>query len=144
MDQPESGSVTRAVIESFNKLWAAGDLEAAMSLVAGDAIYVLHVAEAALPFGGETRGKDAIRQAFLKMRSDFDYVLYRPFPMVVDGDMARGQVEFMYRHRKSGEQMSGRFRLVWTVRNGLIVRCEEYHDAAKIEAFMRLFDQGGH
>jgi ketosteroid isomerase-like protein len=129
----------RTIITRFNQAWEDNDIEAALAFIADDAVYVLHVAETALPFGGETRGKSAIRAAFTGMRSDFDYILYRPFPMSGAGETLHGQVEFIYRHRASGEELSGRFRLVWTMRNGLIVRCEEYHDAARIEAFMRLF-----
>lgn len=44
----------------------------------------------------------------------------------------------MYRHRASGEILSGHFRLVLKFREGMIVRGDEYHDRARIEAFMRL------
>ena len=45
----------------------------------------------------------------------------------------------MYRHRASGEVLSGRFRMLIRVEDGLVVRADEYHDRAKVEAFMRLF-----
>ncbi len=35
--------------------------------------------------------------------------------------------------------LSGRFRMIMRVENGLLVRTDEYHDRAKVEAFMRLF-----
>ena len=44
----------------------------------------------------------------------------------------------MYRHRDSGEMLNGRFRMVMQVTDGLLVRTDEYHDRAKVEAFMRL------
>ncbi len=44
----------------------------------------------------------------------------------------------MYRHRASGEVLDGRFRHVMRVKDGLIVRTDEYHDRAKVETFMRL------
>jgi ketosteroid isomerase-like protein len=44
----------------------------------------------------------------------------------------------MYRHRESGQVLSGRFRLVIRVEVGLIQRVDEFHDRAKVEAFMRL------
>lgn len=133
---PRSG---RATVEDFNAARENDDIDGALACFADDAVYVLHIADTALSFGGEKSGKDAIRSAFDRMRSDFDFILYRPFPLSGDGEAVRGQVEFIYRHKHSGEHLSGRFRLVWTVRDGLIVRCEEYHDAARIEAFMRLF-----
>ena len=47
----------------------------------------------------------------------------------------------MYRHRASGEVLSGRFRMVMQVKDGLIDRADEYHDRAKVEAFLRLVGQ---
>jgi len=47
----------------------------------------------------------------------------------------------MYPHRRSGEILSGRFGMIMQVERGPIVRAEEYHDRAKVEAFLRLFAQ---
>jgi ketosteroid isomerase-like protein len=54
------------------------------------------------------------------------YILYRPFKLNADGDTVRHQVEFMYRHLQSGEVLAGRFRMVMQVKDGLIVRADEY------------------
>jgi hypothetical protein len=59
--------------------------------------------------------------------------------LYVNESIVRYQVEFMYRHRLSNEMLTGRCRFVMTVVDGLIVRADEYHDRAKVEAFMRLF-----
>ena len=50
--------------------------------------------------------------------------------------------EFMYRHRLSGETLSERLRMVMQVREGFLIRADEYHDRARVEAFMRLFGGG--
>ncbi|MGQ0671702.1 MAG: nuclear transport factor 2 family protein [Hyphomicrobium sp.] len=128
----------RKIIRTFIDAWAVGDLDAAFDCVAEDAIYVLHVAETTLPHGGERRGRPAIRKALAKSWDNFEYILFRQLPLSGSEDVLRGQVEFMFRHRRSGEVISGTLRHVWMVRNGLIQRCEEYHDAAKLDAFMRL------
>ena len=146
---PQSGSNSRSpsadhptdpasVIRRFSQAWAAGDIDATMALIAENAVYTLHLDEDAYPFAGETRGKPAIRAALEQMRAAFDYTLYRPFPAVVDGNRVRHQVEFMYRHRATDEELTGRYRLVWTVDDGLSTSCQEYHDRARIEAFARL------
>ena len=55
--------------------------------------------------------------------------------------MVRVQVSFVYHHRRTGENLVGTKRLVIRLKDGLIVRVDEYHDAALIEAFMRLTQQ---
>jgi ketosteroid isomerase-like protein len=118
--------------------WAAGDVEGTLACFSEDAVYTLHVDGDALPFAGQQRGKAELKAALEMMRAEFDYVLYRPFPATVDGNRVRHQVEFIYRHRASGEELTGRFRSLYTVENGLITRCDEYHDAERIKAFARL------
>jgi ketosteroid isomerase-like protein len=137
--EPEVASGPADVVCQFTRFWTAGDIDSAMLLVAEDAVYVLYISGDVLPFAGETVGRDNIAAALRKIRQDFEYLLYRPLDLVTNGDEVRYQVEFMYRHRASGEVLSGRFRMIMRVENGLLVRTDEYHDRAKVEAFMRLF-----
>ncbi len=127
-----------SIVRDFQKAWEANDLDAAIALMADDAIYTLHISDAIVPYGGEHRGKANIRACFTALLETFEGLLDRSFPVIVDGNNVRGQVEFIYRHRVSYHILSGRYRLLWEIRDGLIVRCDEYHDTARVEAFMRL------
>ena len=130
------------VVSRFNEAWAVKDVDTAMACVAEDAVYALYISGELLPTGGETVGRDNIQAALLKIRECFEYLLYRPLHLHAKGDVVRYQVEFMYRHRQSGETLSGRFRMVMRVKDGLLIRADEYHDRPKVEAFMRLFGVG--
>lgn len=134
------GATSRAteVVREFVGAWSAGDIPAAMSLVAEDAAYELHISNEVLPLGGETRGRNQIEKALADVRAQFEYLLYRGHNYIEQDDTVRYSVEFMYRHRLSEEVLSGRFRVVMKLRDGLIVRADEYHDRALVEAFMRL------
>lgn len=127
-----------SVVRYFQKAWETNDLDAAIALMADDAIYTLHISKAIVPYGGEHRGKVAIRACFTALLETFEGLLDRPFPVFVDGNNVRGQVEFIYRHRVSFHILSGRYRVLWEICDGLIVRCDEYHDTARVEAFMHL------
>jgi hypothetical protein len=143
MGAKQSHPGPREVVVQFNAAWAAGDIEGAMARVADDAVYELHVSDEALPFGGTSEGREAIEATLKRIRTEWDYILYRPMALAETGDIVRFQVEFMYRHVATGEVLSGRFRLVMRVEDGLIKRADEYHDRAKVEAFMRLIGQAG-
>jgi ketosteroid isomerase-like protein len=127
------------VVSRFSLFWVAGDIDGALSLVGEHCVYALYISGDLLPFAGETVGRANIAVALRQMRDGFEYLLYRPLELVEQGDEVRYQVEFMYRHRRSGEVLSGRFRMIMRVEDGLIVRADEYHDRAKVEAFLRLF-----
>lgn len=130
-------------IRQFLTIWASGDVEASASFIADDCVYALYISSEALPFAGETVGKANIVGALHLMRVQFDYLLFRPHHYVSEGDTVRLRVEHMYRHRASGEVLSGNFRLVFEVRDGLIARADEYHDRAMVEAFIRLVSGAG-
>jgi ketosteroid isomerase-like protein len=125
-------------IRDFAEAWAAGDIGRTMGFVADDCIYMLYLSNEVVPFGGETRGKDNVEAALRLIRSKFEYLLYRAHNIVAQGNFVRCRVEFMYRHIASGEVLSGRFRLVFELRDGLIWRADEYHDSAMIETFLKL------
>jgi ketosteroid isomerase-like protein len=127
-----------AVVTHFNAVWDAGDIEGVLALLADNAEYELHISKEVLPYGGLACGRADIGDKLRLMRADWEYILYRPFSLAADGSIVRFQVEFMYRHRESGQVLSGRFRLVMRVEDGKILRVDEFHDRAKVEAFMRL------
>jgi ketosteroid isomerase-like protein len=127
------------VVRRFNTFWVAADIDSAIRLVAEHAVYALYISDDLLPFGGETAGRDNIAAVLRQIRRDYEYLLYRPLDLKPDGNEVRFQVEFMYRHLRSGEVLSGRFRHIMRIEDDLIVRVDEYHDRAKVEAFMRLF-----
>jgi hypothetical protein len=61
-----------AVVNGFNAAWAEGDVDKAISFVAEDSIYALHISGEALPHGGETAGRDNIGAALRRVREDFE------------------------------------------------------------------------
>ncbi len=128
-------------VRRFYEAWIPGDIDSAIRFVAEDAVYNLYISEELLPVAGQTIGRANIEAGLRLVREQFEYLLYRPMELIADGEDVRHRVEFMYRHRASGEMLSGRFRIIIRVRDGLIVRCDEYHDRARVEAFLRLFSR---
>lgn len=136
---PTVSSEPERVARKFHALWAANNIDAAMQLVAENAVYNVFVSGDLFPTGGQTVGREAIEVGLRQVRAIFKFLLYRPREFVTKGNEVRLQVEFMIRHRASGEVLSNRFRIVMRIEDGLIVHADEYHDRAKFEAFMRLF-----
>ena len=132
------GRSAEETVRQFLTAWIAGDFAVTTSFIADDCVYALYISNDVLPFAGETVGKANIEAALRLMRVQFDYLLFRPHHYVTDGDNVRLRVEHMYRHRASGEVISGNFRLIFEVRDSLIARADEYHDRAMMEAFIRL------
>ena len=113
-----------------------------MKLVGPEIVYSLNVSPDALMLGGETRGWDAVYAKMMGIREVFDYLVYRPRVLAVRGEEVRARIEFVFRHKRSGELLSGQMRSVFLVRDELIVRVDEYVDAPLVESFMRMFEEG--
>jgi ketosteroid isomerase-like protein len=128
------------IVSEFNRLWELGDLDAAMDLVADECILTVHVSEDLVEHAGQWIGAVQIRSALFTARRHYDYILYRPVIMGTDGSTVRVRVEFIGTHWPSREPINMTFRQVFVVEDGKISRCNEYHDRAKLEAYLRLIN----
>lgn len=91
-----------------------------------------------VPFGGETRGRAAMADRMRTILTLFEMVHFVPIFFKTDGQVEHTRVNYGFRHRKTGELISGVMRLVATVEHGLISDLKEFHDLEKVRAFMRL------
>ncbi len=130
--------VVEAAIASFG----LADFEATAAYLSPDVKYALYVDKDVLPYAGEFEGRDAVLDCYKNIATQFVIVLYRPRNLIAVDEVVRGQVEFVFRHKASGETIDGIMRLVAEVQSGLIVRMREYHDVERIRAFMRLCQWG--
>ncbi len=131
----------REVVEEVLRLWAAQDVESTFVHVAEDVVYALYFDEALAPYAGVTYGKEGMKAAFYAMIEEFDYLKYEPVILGAEKDVVRVQTQFRFHHRRAGSTLEGSMRTILTVRDGLIVRCEEYLDRGLVESFMRLARQ---
>lgn len=131
----------RTVVAEALKLWSVQDVASTFVFVAEDVVYVLHFDEELAPFAGITHGREAMMDAFYRIIEEFDYLEYSPVIMSVEGEMVRVYTRHSYLHRRTGSVIAGSYRTIFTVRDGLIVRCEEFVDRGLVESFMRLTRQ---
>lgn len=126
------------IVESFFVCWSVQDVELAAMHYHPDIEYELHSTMRELPYVGVTRGRSAVRDLLFTVIKDFDYLKYESQINSAEGDIVRARVSFQYRHRESGEILEGTRRLVFQIKDGLIVRMDRYHDDQLVDAFIRL------
>ncbi len=131
----------RSVIEAVIKAWSAQDVETTISYCSDDVVYALHISEQAVPFAGASEGKDAVRATLHMMLEMFDYLKFDQWIVGFAGETVRVQTQFKLHHRRTGENLEGSMRTIFTVKNGLMTRCDEYLDEGLVETFMRLVRQ---
>ncbi len=131
----------RDVVAEALRLWGAQDVESAFALVAEDVVYALYISEELAPFAGVSQGREAMMLAFYRMIEEYDYLKYEPVIVGAEGEVVRVQTQFLFHHRRTGTNLEGSMRTVITIRDGLMVRCEEFLDRGMVESFMRLARQ---
>lgn len=131
-------SVAENIVAGFVQLWSRGDLDTAFTLLHDDCEYSLHLSDDLIAIGGVKIGKATIEPALRQIREVFEYLVWRPIKISERDASVRVQLEFLYRHIPSGELLGGNCRFLIKVDGGLITRVEEFHDRAKVEAFLRL------
>lgn len=131
----------RSVVESLIACWATQDVEMTMAHISEEAVYSLYLSEETVPFGGVSQGKEHIRATLYMMLAEFDYLRFDREIVGVEGDVVKVQTQFKFHHRRTGGNLEGSMRTVFTVADGLVVRCDEYLDEGLVETFMRLTRQ---
>lgn len=129
-------------VKALLKAYSTGDFDTFINLLADRVEYNLYLDESVVPFAGATEGKFDFIARLADMHRQFEYILYRPSPPREKPDGYHVKVEFIYRHRASGELLEGHFRLVIRVANGRAFQIHEFHDAERVKAFFRLVESG--
>jgi ketosteroid isomerase-like protein len=140
VDQTESAALT--TVRAALKAYATGDFDGFLKLLADRVEYTLYLDESVVPFAGTAEGKFDFVTRLADMHRKFEYILFRPTAPREQEDGFHAGVEFIYRHRATGEHLEGRFRLIIEVANGLVHRIREIHDAERIKAFFRVVESG--
>jgi len=129
---------TRRVFQGAVSAWANRDLDLAMSFMSDEVVHILNVDGEVAPFAASTNGKAALRTKLQLLLDTFDFGALVTDHLKIDGAVARAGIKIIYIHIGSGERLNVRFRFIVEQHHGLIVRMDEFHDAAYLESFVRL------
>lgn len=133
---------TRQTYRQAVSAWVDRDLEATLSFISDDVVHVLQTDAACGPAAAlSTTGKAGLRDRLEAILDAFYCAAMVTDVLKVDGTKARASLKIIYIHVATGERLVTKLRLYVEVRDGLIRHMEEYHDAAYLEAFLRLVRQ---
>lgn len=127
----------RRIVETAHRLWGDGDLEGFLACFTDDIVYNVNVDDQQVPYAASAIGKDAVRQRLQLLRDTFEIQAFVIESMIHAPDYTRTRVLGFYKHRRTGERLDIFPHFHVYVRDGLLCRVDELHDAAYIEAFQR-------
>jgi ketosteroid isomerase-like protein len=124
------------VVRQCLDAWAARDVDGTVACWGEPMRYTLHAEEG--PLAGTATTLQDLRARLTGFLAVFEFLAYVVESVRADGPAVRTSIVYWYRHKASRLELHGRYRHVWLVEDGRIVSCDEYHDAAALDAFMRL------
>ena len=123
--------------------WDRKNIDDLMACCAPDAVYQVHVPGDVLRFGGRHEGCAAIRACLEVILAEYDFLAFAVDWIRGAGDTVRARVLYYYRHPVTGDQFDAGFRQVWRVSEGRVAQVDEYHDVARLKAFLDMTRSGG-
>lgn len=126
----------RGILEAAHAAWSSQDIESMLSWYHDDLTYFCNMGGV----GGEPLrlyGKPDMR-AFLQPVIEVADSLSVPSSFTYRDGVGRAQVEVFIRHRQTGSVLEGTYRQVVLFDGFKIKALEEFHDAAKMQAFWQM------
>lgn len=90
------------------------------------------------PYGGTYTGPDAVlTNVFARLGSEWDGFSAVPQSFVAEGDTVVALGEYGGTYTATGKRFTAPFAHVWTLRDGKVVRFQQYTDTALAQAAVR-------
>jgi ketosteroid isomerase-like protein len=126
-----SNQNSAALVSSIYDAFLRADVDAILSRLSPDAELVFE-APAEIPWSGTRRGQDGWRAFFHAVAAQLDGVEFveAMTPFAVQDDRVVCVGRYAARVKATGKRIDSPLVHLWTIRNGLVVRCEEFTNTA--------------
>ena len=120
------------IVRGLYDAFATGDVPGVLGALDGD---VRWTEAEGFPYGGTYVGHDAVlTNVFAKLGSEWDGFTAVPHTFVAEGDSVVTLGEYGGTYKATGKRFSAPFAHAWTLREGKVVRFQQYTDTALAQA----------
>jgi ketosteroid isomerase-like protein len=128
---------TEMVLREIYDAWRAQDLDWLASYLPDNFCHVVHIPTVVHPLGGISKGKQASLERLRIITVDFDFLKFDTSELTIGKNRAAVEIPVHYRHRQTGVPLESIFVNFWTLEKDCPVKLTEYHDVARIRAFVK-------
>ena len=127
-------SQARAVVDAMFTAFSEKDLNAALATVAEDTLWIHHGSQKmpSVRFEGKSGATKFFQTSFHAMKIDY----FRPLHFIEQGDQIVVIGEESYLMEGIGGQLNNKWVQIYTTRDGLITRMEEFATSAEGPAYL--------
>ena len=129
MSTAENIGVVRSAYDNFK----SGNIPGVISLMAGDVEWQLpHIAN--VPITGTRTGANAVNEFFTTVTKEQEPIEFDPRQFIADGDKVVALGHYRWRVTGTGRTFDSDFAHVFTIKDGKVVRFQEFMDTAAVAA----------
>ena len=129
MADRDNVQVVRDAYAAFQR----GDITALLALVADNVEWhAIKGAEGVAPHAGARRGKAAVADFFAQLGASTEFTRFEPREFIAQGDQVVAIGEYAARVKSTGRSVASDWAMVFTVRDGKVVRFREWTDSAQL------------
>jgi len=118
-------------IKSLYAAFGRGDIQTLLNGLSENVEWTTAGPPADLPFAGARQGRQQVAQFFQVIDDHLSIENFQPFNFIAQGDHVVVQGRDSGKVKSNGRNFDSDWVHVFTVRNGVVVKFEEYFDTAK-------------
>jgi ketosteroid isomerase-like protein len=126
----------RAILGDIYDAWRAQNLDWMATYLPDDFCHVIHIPVDLHPLGGTRQGKKEALGRLQLIMEQFDFLVFDTSDLLIEGNRAAVEVPIHCRHRKTGTSFQSTKANFWMLEDGWPVKLTEYHDIARVQAFV--------
>jgi len=118
-------------VQSAYAAFSRGDIAGILATLADDVLWITPGSSAA---AGERRGKQEVAGFFQTINEMWEFLAFEPRDFIASGDRVVALGRYDARSRQTGRTAASHWAMVFTFRDGAVVRFQEYTDTSTLEA----------
>jgi uncharacterized protein len=125
MNEQQNVRMVQQAYEAFSR----GDIQGVLRTLSEQVEWHTPTVEG-VPFGGEYRGPEEVARFFSAMNESEEITRFEPREFIAQGEKVVALGRFAATVRATGREVEGEWVHVFTIRDGKVVKFQEYFDTA--------------
>ncbi|MDB5963243.1 MAG: hypothetical protein JWP59_4537 [Massilia sp.] len=135
----DSSQNKQVVMQAYG-MYGAGDIKGVLGLCADDVCWTSPDVEQ-VPFSGQYNGHYEVGEFFASLAGTMDTIQFTPRDFIAEGDKVVVTGSARWHVKTTGAEFGSDWVHVFTLRDGKVVRFEQYSDTAAAQAAFRAAPQ---
>ena len=123
------------IVQDAYAAFLGGDVTSLLGLMSDDIVWEPVLGTAShVPFSGKRQGKPAVAEFFQLVATHEDFTQFEPREFVAQGDTVAAIGHYRSITKPTGKIFDADFVMVFTLKDGKVVRFREFTDSAAVNA----------